>query len=57
MSSRGNGCSGRIVGLAQFLEQSNIDLHMPEKAEYDALAAFGGGQLRMDRDGGSQAVQ
>ena len=38
--------------LAEFLEQSNIDLHMKEKVEDDVAAAFGGGQLQVDRGGG-----
>ena len=35
--------------LAEFLEQSNIDLHMKEKVEDNVAAAFGGGQLKVDR--------
>ena len=44
------GLSESIVSyLAQFLEQSNIDLHKKKKAEDDAVAAFVEGQLQMDR--------
>ena len=45
------GLSESIL-LAQFLNQSNIDLHMKEKVEDDVAAAFGRGHLQVDRGGG-----